>query len=270
MGKNTLSPILLSNEEEIKKRKLKNIIRKKRILLTKIVTKTEMLRVELDMVKQEYDVRVGSLYLKDNQLDLEIIYLRNVIQLIEQGLSYKDAVEQLNDTYYAKQRQYEQEREQMRQEEQIFKERSGSKAKYATEELRKIWKKLVAKFHPDLVQDMDEKKHREEMMKQINRAYEEHNLDKLKQLEKESIISEDTEHSIEELEAIIIEINKQIEDQNNAYQELRVSEWYSWRTRLKKAKNENYDIFAGIERTLLNDIVRKMDILRKLREKINK
>lgn len=268
MANNTTAPVSLQQGEDATKKRLQKLIKQKKEQLTKLITKTEMLKVELDMAKQEYDVRVGSLYLKDNQLDLEIIYLRNVIQLMESGLSYKAAVDQLNDTYYAKQRQYEFEREQMRKGEEIFKQRAEVKSQDVINELRKIWKKLVAKFHPDLVQDKETKKHHEEMMKQINQAYEEHNLDKLKQLEKQSHPIDDEQSSIEDLQNILSDIEKQLDEQNILHQELRNSEWFGWRNRLKKAKNEGYDIFAGMERTLLNDIVRKMEILKNLKKKV--
>lgn len=261
-------PLPLSQGEDATKRRLQKLIKQKKEQLTKLITKTELLKVELDMAKQEYDVRVGNLYLKDNQLDLEIIYLRNVIQLMDSGLSYKAAVEQLNDTYYAKQREYEFEREQMREGEKIFKQREEIKSKEVINEIRKIWKKLVAIFHPDLVQDKETKKQYEEMMKQINQAYEEHNLKKLKQLEKQARPIYDDQNTVEDLENILEDIENQLREQNILHQELRNSEWFGWRTRIKRAKNEGYDLFAGMERALLNDIVRKMEILKILKKKV--
>lgn len=254
--------------DEAKRESLQKVIRKKRQQLTRLLTKTETLRVELDMVRQEYDVRVGSLYLKDNQLDIEIIYFKNIIQLMGEGVSYKDAVERLNDTFYAKQRAFEKERERMRQEEKIYTQRSESESQHMGDELKKMWKSLVAKFHPDLVQDKQEKKKREEMMKQINRAYEEYNYEQLKKFENAVAITEYPESTVENLEDILVEIENQIIQQEIAYQELRTSEWYAWKVKLQQTKRKGIDIFANMERTLLNTVVRKMDILKDLKAQV--
>ena len=80
------------NKDYLKKNRLNSIIRKKRALLRQIVAKTEMLKVNLEIARVEYMVRVGSLFLKDNQLDFEIIRLRNILELINQGLLATDAV----------------------------------------------------------------------------------------------------------------------------------------------------------------------------------
>ena len=268
MQQKSLSTINNSTREDEKKEQLQHIIHKKRQQLTRLLTRTETLRVELDMVQQEYDVRVGSLYLKDNQLDLEIIYFKNVLQLINEGVSYTEAIERLNDTYYARQRTFEQEKERMRKEEKIYQERTESQSSHKGHDLKKMWKNLVGKFHPDLTQDANEKKKREEMMKQINRAYEEYNFDQLKKFEDEVAIVEYPESTLAQLEEILVEIENQMIQQEVAYQELRASEWHVWKVKLKETKKKGIDIFANMERTLLNDIVRKMDVLKDLKARI--
>ncbi len=258
----------ITSGDESQKEQLHQLLRKKRLQLTRLLTKVETLRVELEMVRQEYDVRVGSLYLKDSQLDMEIIYFKNIIQLMNEGASYKDAVEKLNDTYYARQRKFEQERQRMKMGEKIYQERTQSEANHAGDDLKKMWKNLVAKFHPDLVTDTKEKKKREEIMKQINRAYEEYNYEQLKKYENEVAIVEYPESTIEQLENILVEIENQMIEQEIAYQNLRTSEWYAWKVKLKKTKKKGIDIFANMERTLLNDIVKKMDQLKILKSQI--
>ncbi|HRN96107.1 MAG TPA: J domain-containing protein [Candidatus Levybacteria bacterium] len=266
---NTTIVIQLTNEDR-KKRDLRELILKNKEKLIKVVTKCEMLRVELDMVRQEYSVRVGQLFHKSNQQDLDIIYFRNLIQLIDQGKSYDEAVKELDDTYYAQQRKLEQEREQMRRAQEIYEKRQQSQAKPIDKTIKNLWKQLVSKFHPDLVQDEKEKKRREKIMKQLNQAYEEQNIEALKNMENNSQVENIEESTIEKLTQILEDTENQIIEQEAAYQDLKDSEWYRWKTNIARAKKRKKDVFLDIERTLLNEIVRKIETLNELREKVEK
>src|SRR5581483_9759114 len=113
------SKIIVSLEDKEKKI-LKEAILKKRQKLVGWITKNEMLRVELDMISKEYHVRVGSLYLRSNQQDLEIIYFQNLLDLLRQGFSYKQAIKKLDKTYYGQQKRLEEEKEKLKWEKEIF------------------------------------------------------------------------------------------------------------------------------------------------------
>lgn len=268
MQEKLISILPIRTHNNTKKKKLKERILKKRRQLTLSITKVEMLRVKLDMVKQEYDVRVGNLYLKGNQQDLEIIYYRNILQLMKEGLSYEDAVRKLNETYYGKQRKLEHEKEQIQYEEKIYKKRAESQFNPNDKSLKNLWKYLVGKFHPDLVQDSTEKKRREVIMKQINRAYEEQDYENLKRLENEVHIDTYEESTLGKLEQILVEIENEIIQQAVYLRELRTSDWFAWKVKIENAKKRNTDIFADIERGLLDDIVRKYAILRTLKAQV--
>jgi hypothetical protein len=255
MTKNT--DILITVESKNKERLQKTILKRRQILI-KTITRVEMLKVELEMTQQEYQARVGRLLLKSNQQDLDIIYYRNLLDLIEQGKTYLQAVKELEDTYYAQQRKYEEERQRLKEDEQIFNARAEEETPDFLEELKKLWKMLVSKFHPDLVTDPDEQKRREEVMKQINRAYEEHDLETLKKLEKDVHIDRIEESTVERLTEILQEIEDDIVEREEEYQQLRNSTWYHWKINIAKAKKRGEDIFADLERNLLDDIVKKI------------
>jgi hypothetical protein len=255
----------ISSTEDRAKAQLHKSILSKRKTLTTWLTKNEMLRVELEMVKQEYDVRVGSLYLKDNQLDLEIIKYRNIKSLMEQGISFEKAVEALQETYYAEQLEMEQEAERMRFEEVIFHKREEITDESLLLDIKKLWKQLITKFHADLVQDPEEKMRRNEIMKQINLAYEEQDIDKLKRIEHDEYVSSPHENSIENLEKMLVNIENDIIHQIHFYHEQRMSEWYSWKKRIAYAKKKSVDVFKDIERKLLDDIVKKYEIVNQLK-----
>jgi hypothetical protein len=258
--------ITISTTKETTKRKqLLGVIKKKRVALKQLILKNEMLRVNLDMARQEYMVKVGSLFLKDNTLDLEIIRLRNILHLMEQGISYGDAVEELSQTYYTEQLQFEREKEKIRFEEEIFMKREEHKPLISSD-LKKLWKRLIAKFHPDLTQNLNEKNKRNTIMKQINKAYEEGDYDQLLRIEKEHAATRET--SIESLEEILLTLMKDIDEQAQTYHELRQSEWHDWMIKIDYAKRRNKDIFGDTERRLLDDIVAKFDVIKSLKREI--
>ncbi len=261
----TASIIPSTTKEELKKKRLRLSIQKKRLLLEKLVTKTEMLRVNLEIAKQEYMVKVGNLFLKDSHLDLEIIRLKNILHFMKEGLTYDQAVNNVTKTYYAEQLELEMEQKRMQEEEEIYQKREKNYTKNVGE-IKKLWKKLIAKFHPDLVQDYEEKKKRDTIMKQINRAYQEGDYDQLLKIEHDS--QSQKEQTINNLEEILVKLVNEIMQQNEQFRDLKNSEWYSWMIKIDRAKRKNMNIFVETERQLLNDIVVKLDLIKELKTQI--
>lgn len=257
--------IIPAHKDEKKMKRLRTIIEKKRTLLEQLVVKSEMLKVNLDMAKQEYMVKVGSLFLKDNQLDLEIIRLRNILHLMEEGMTHEQAVNQIAQTYYAEQLELEKEQERIRIEEEIYHKREDHESK-PTGNIKNLWKKLIAKFHPDLVQDIDEKQKRDAIMKQINRAYQEGDYEQLARIDQDNLAEH--EQTVDNLEEILIRILREIMLQTELLRKLKKSEWYEWMIKIDRAKKKNINIFADTERHLLNDIVAKLDLVKSLKAQI--
>ena len=262
-NKNLLRVVRTAEDRE--KSHIQKSILSKRKILTTWITKNEMLRVELEMVKQEYDVRVGSLYLKDNQLDLEIIHYQNVVSLMREGKTYESAVDSLKETYYAQQLELGKEEERMRFEELIYQKREEVKDESILFDIKKLWKTLITQFHADLVQDPEEKQRRESIMKQINLAYEELDIEKLKRIKSETYIHTPTETSVAKLEEILVQVENDILHQIHEYHAQKMSEWYTWKKRIAYAKKRSIDVFKDIERRLLDDIVRKYEIVNELK-----
>ncbi|CAN5199363.1 hypothetical protein BH11PAT1_BH11PAT1_2070 [soil metagenome] len=264
-----ITNFIQTTNESTKKKQLHKSIVSKRERLTRLITKNEMLKVELDMVRQEYDVRVGSLYLKDNQLDLEIIHYKNIVQLMDEGKSYEEAVKALEETFYAEQLIIEKEKEKIREEEEILIKREAQEPEAVIEDIKKLWKRLIARFHPDLVQETGEKKRSEEIIKQVNRAYEEYDFALLQRIENDSHIETFEESTLEKLEEILVAVENEIITQMALTEELKSSEWVAWKNRIAYARKRNIDIFKDIERKLLDDIVGKYAILNKLKAQVS-
>lgn len=205
-----VSTKLSTTQEEQKKNNLRRRILKNREKLLKLVTQCEMLKVELEMVQQEYTVRVGQLFHKSGQQDLDIIYYENVLSLMEKGKTYEQAVEELGDTYYARQRKLEEEREQMAQAKEIYDRRVQADAIPEDVNIKNLWKQLVSKFHPDLAQDTKEKKRREEIMKKLNQAYEEQNVEILQNMQTDVYVENLEDTTVENLTEILVSTENQV------------------------------------------------------------
>jgi hypothetical protein len=267
MSRPSLQLIPIQKKEDAKKKRLRSVIEKKRTILEKLVVKTEMLRMNLDMARQEYMVKVGSLFFKDNQLDLEIIQLKNVLNLMEKGFTHEAAVNQIANTYYAEQLEIEREQEKIRIEEEMYQKREEQEAN-SLGDIKKLWKRLIAKFHPDLTQDHEEKKKRDEIMKKINLAYQEGDYDRLIKIDQENLTEQ--EQTVDNLEDILFRLMKEIILQTQLYSQLKKSEWYDWMIKIDRAKKKNINIFADTEKHLLNDIVAKLDLIKELKRQIEK
>ncbi|CAN5208960.1 hypothetical protein BH09PAT1_BH09PAT1_7750 [soil metagenome] len=263
-----LSLIPLSPLEEEKNRTLLLAsIKRKRTLLQKLVVRGEMLKVRLDMLKGEYTVKIGSLVLKDNHMDLEIINMRNLLHLMREGKTYDEAVVELSTTFFAEQLEMEKEEEKIRIEKETFDKRQEQESSELLIEAKKLWKRLIGLFHPDLTQDPNEKKRREEIMKQINQAYEEGDYSKLTRIEREQTVINDS--TLENLEEMLIQIENEILQQEKLYQELKESEWYRWDQKISRAKKTLDDIFRDVEKKLIDDILAKIEIIKSLTKDID-
>lgn len=255
----------ISKEEKTKKELLASVTRKKK-KMGDLTTRVEALRVELDIIRHEYNVRVGSLIIKDNKLDLEIIQLRNLKKLIDQGLSLEEALQQEKDTYYNEMLQVEKQEEEIEVERQLLQKKEKEVSPKVEKEVKKLWKKLVVKFHPDLVKDPVEKADREDIIKKINNAYSAHDLQALQYIEKNNTVTSIEDTTISSLEKLLIELENMLLYLEKELLDMQNSEWFGWKTRFKKAKKDNTDIFCDLEKNFLDDIITKTRILRGLKE----
>lgn len=266
----TKTAIVTVKKDSTEKEKLsfvKTLARKKHALIA-ITATVEMLRMDLDIIKREYDVRIGKLYLKDDQLDLEIIRYNRIKELLQEGYSYDDAVKEIDKLYYEERKIFDIKFEEITEEEALFEKR---KQLYTPQEqdVKKLWKKLLFQLHPDLVSDSTEKKRRENIMRKINDAYEENDYDALKHIENQHFIESPDDMSLEKLEERIVEIENAIIAHEKEIKSLRASEWFMWKKKSNHAKIKHIDLFKELEGKLLEDIARKIKIVHGFREEFD-
>lgn len=252
--------------ENKKKDQLRNSIYRKQNILEEWTEKVEELRMELELIKHEYHVRVGGLLLKDNQLDLEILQLKNLKERMAEGMTYGEAVKEEEDAFYNEILRMQKEQEEINEEKEILEKREQVDNSIV-EEVKIIWKKLIRKFHPDLVKDPQEKMKREDIMKKINQAYTHFDLETLQSFENNSEIENIEESNIEKLERILVDMENGIDELKMEWVEMKESMWYSWKIKKQKAIRQE-DVFADLEKTLLDDVVKKIKILQELRREV--
>ena len=257
--------ITFQKEDKIKKQLQQSIFRKRKVL-EQWMEKVETLKMELELIKNEYTVRIGYLLLKDNQLDLEIIQYKNLKRLMDKGMTYEEAVKAEEDKFYNEILRMQKEQERIEEEKSFFEKRQEASGEIQ-ENIKTLWKKLIRKFHPDLVLDDNEKRNREKLMKQINKAYTEADIATLQQLENNESIENITDSSIDKLELVLVQTENLVENTKQAFKDLREDEWYAWKKKIDTAKG--LDVFAELEKNFLNDVVRKIGIIRELRAQVN-
>lgn len=76
---------------------LKRLILEKEKLLVIILEKVERLKIELSAIKQEYDIKIGRLYLRLDEIDLEILKFKKIEDLLLDGFSLSEAQKIVND-----------------------------------------------------------------------------------------------------------------------------------------------------------------------------
>jgi hypothetical protein len=261
------SLLITTTQEEKIKKQLQASIKKRRKILELWMEKVETLKMELETVRNTYNIRIGYLFLKDNQLDLEIIQQKNLKRLIDEGMTYEEAIKAEEDTFYNEILRMQKEQERIEEEKSFFEKRQELPEE-VEKNLKKVWKKLIRTFHPDLVTEKEEKEKRESIMKQVNKAYAEGNLDILQQIENNMHIENIDNSSVERLETILVETENLTRDKKAEFLILRKSEWYDWKKRIEKGKKANIDIFASLERKLLDDIVEKIAVIKKIRNEM--
>lgn len=248
---------------------LEKLIEKKRKILDELMADVEMLKVELDLIKHEYHVRVGKLLLKDNQLDLEILQLKNMQELMKKGMTFKQALKSEEESFYNEILQMQKEQEKIQEEQKIL-DSIQDVSEEVSQDIKTLWKKLIRVYHPDLALDPKEKEKKEEIMKKINLAYTENNLQALLEFETQQSIENLQELTKEQMEETLSKIENMILDYEGELRVLKASSWYEWKKKIDKSKttNEKLDVFADLENKFLDDIVKKIEVAQKLRAEV--
>jgi hypothetical protein len=239
---------------------LKRIILEKEKLLVVILEKVERLKIKLSAIKQEYDIKIGRLYLRLDEIDLEILKFKKIEDLLLDGFSLSEAQKIVNEKIKHWQERIRGEYEKIDDEEKSINNHKVLFEKNQ-EEINRIWRKLAHKYHPDLTNG------NEEIMKKINKAYAEHDLEALRAIDCEQIRSDLSLTDIETLKIKLVNIEMAMDKAVNELNVLQRSEWNILKENMEKSIKQKRDLLGDLEDKILIEIARKETQLTDLKNK---
>lgn len=266
----------LSPEEiEIEKKLAEVEAKKDRIAELELTL--ESLRLELGRFEVEYHARVGRLYVELDKLELQIDEYRARIRMIrEKGLSASDIDELLNVEFgerRAKASFYEHQTNEFREEH----ERQTSKTPLSDEEegeLKALYRKLAKIYHPDLAGSEEERAEHQKIMAEINNAYAEKNLERLRALEraakeKEARKDETISEKLVRLIRQSYDLDEIVENLLKELREVKEGPTFKLKEGVEKGAAEGRDVLGEIEEGLqgkvedrgaeLNSLIREFE-----------
>ena len=217
---------------------LNKLLLKRKAYLYRIKKHVTILKFEIEFIKGEYDRRISKLKLELDELNLKLAALTYAL-LNKQPLS--EIMEMLNKE---------------RAEKDFYDEEKPSNTISEIEkvEIIKLYKKLAKRYHPDLTQDEQEKKNRENIMKAINIAYANYNLAALQNIEKEENELNKEFISTNDIEDKIVVIERQIVIYLREIKDIKKTAFYNWKLKIDKAALLGYDYIESIENKLIKKI----------------
>ncbi|MEI7621153.1 MAG: DnaJ domain-containing protein [Candidatus Moraniibacteriota bacterium] len=233
--------------------------------LLSLTEKLEQLKIELITIKQEYDVKIGKLYLNIDELDLEILKFEKIEKLLRKRFSFEKAEKIVRDELKVRQEKINEEHKKINEESEIIEKRKNT-SENEKKELKTLWRKLAHKYHPDLARNENDRKKYEEIMKKINRAYSEGDMEALMTIQQEYVENSEV-ISVEILETKLVNIEIAISCLESEYLMLKKSEWQIWKNNIEDAKEHGRDLLFELEQRLLRDISAKTKILQEYQKK---
>jgi hypothetical protein len=258
-----MTKIIKSNsslDEPREKHELQQAISEKEKLLIELVEEIERFKIDLSFVKQEYDIKIGRLYLKLDETDLKILKFKKIEDLINKGFSFEEAQKAVEDTLEKRREQIEDEYKKLDEEEKDIEKRKTI-SQEEQEELKKIFRKLAHKFHPDLTGGDDT------MMKKINKAYADGDLEALRAIDQDDDIGNADIKTIEELKSKLARLEESIKKALYEQEQLKHSEWAILKESIEKAKKQKRDILSELAEKVVEDIAKKENLLDELKKK---
>ncbi|QQR82485.1 DnaJ domain-containing protein [Candidatus Campbellbacteria bacterium] len=247
-------------DDTLEKKNLERAITEKEKQLAEILEHTEKIKVDLSVTKYEYDIKIGRLYLKLDEVELEILKLKKIGDLIDQGLSFEEAKKKVDESLQKRKEHIEEEYRKLEDEEKNIK---GKKhvSEYEQEEIKRLYRKLAHKFHPDLNKGDDV------MMKKVNQAYADNDLESLRAID-ESRFAEDTViRTIDKLKEKLAKLEAAVVKANQQYILLKKSEWYVLKENIESSLLQKRNLLHELADKVLTEIAKKQNQLAELKKK---
>ena len=250
----------ISLDDTLEKKNLERAIAEKEAQLAEILEQTEKVKLDLSVTKYEYDIKIGRLYLKLDEIDLEILKLKKIGDLMDQGLSYEDAKKKIDESLQKRKDHIEEEYKKLDDEEKSIKSKKHV-SEYEQEEIKRLFRKLAHKFHPDLNNGDDV------MMKKVNEAYANNDLESLRAIDESRHVGDVTIRTIEKLKEKLVKVENAVAKANQQYILLKKSEWFVLRENMETASQRKRDLLNELADKVLTEIAKKQNQLAELNKK---
>ena len=208
----------------------------------------------------------------------EIRYLQYVGRFIAELDEIEASISELLYKLFPENRSYEKKAhddraraEQSSQEAHYASEQPKEKTKFqAPEDLRDLFRDVAKKVHPDFATNEDDCLRRSELMKQANRAYEEKDYDKLREILLDAELVQDTgdadkeKAEIERLDQKIARAKRRISQLESEIDQMVSSELYQMMERVIEAEAAGINLLERIAENLKSKIVDRKARLQEL------
>lgn len=219
------------------------------------------LQILLDVFYAEYNSRVGILYAKLDRIKLKIKEYRKRLKLAagksmteEEAEKIDEKIDELFSRAREKVNDLEDETRESSDEYGRYVEEEEQQERYGEDfldEIKRLFRKLVHKFHPDMADNEAQKKEFHNIFIRIKEAYDNRNIDLLHELETKMDLEEERAHETpeEQLERLrnehekLKEIHKHLKTKLDSLQR---SELNRLRERVAEERNEGRDLLQDL------------------------
>jgi len=216
------------------------------------------LRVELLALRLEYDTRVGRRVAELEEVEAKIRRCRQLISQYRQWGPDGPPQTRSGEAYVPVEEQY---RRTWQQPKEPSSQRPAEPIDAATEaQIKKLYRQLCRRFHPDLVQDAAERAWRTEMMTAINAAYAARSLVELQALVEKPDRSPAAETGADRLATLkdkLQQIQRRLREVKQEIRELTNSEMIQMSLDIKFAQRQGRDLLAEIAVDVEEELARK-------------
>ena len=256
-------------DEPLIKKRIRLVISRKKRAFAAICAVEQDLRAELIDIKHRYDSVIGILYMRIDELDEEIFNFRKLRDLIDKDMSIEEARRLLADRARVEQDKRESDEKRTQDEYSRMMKSNRTSLQSQGAELKRLWRKLAFRYHPDLVQDDSQKRDREEMMQRVNDAYSRGDMTCLREIDEEGDADERVvDLTMDELEQTLLDIESSTKRSKQKITALKRSEWFAWKNKITQAKEDGKDLFRDIEKRLRHQVRLREKSIIKLKDGI--
>lgn len=245
------------DEQELKDKQAELIKLKTR--LTKLELDLATLQAQLNAFEVRYIRTVGVLYSELDEINAQIA----------------EEIARLHPDKVDVQEQAQQAREHARQTaETVGEARKKPEEKTAfqpSDEIKQLYRKLAKQIHPDLASDDDDRSHRNGIMAEVNRAYEEGNIERLQQIlhewktSPEAIVGETIEAKLTRITLKIERVRQRLTAIRLDMENLTNSRLHELKAKVEKGEKLGRDVLgemAARVRDYIEDSKKRLEKLR--------